>query len=219
MSLDRASEFRIAVVTPTFPGRARMLGRAVASVAAQDLPAVAHVIANDVDGEGAGPTRQRGIDAVLTGGEPWGSQGSEPMAGWVAFLDDDDELMPHHLSTLAKAASETGADVVWPWFQVVGGGDPFPQHEGRQWDSADPHSFPITALVNVETLLEVGTRFGRGIVDGPMAGEDLPFWTDLLSSPGVVGHHVPVRTWLWHHHGANTSGQPHRRPGAGELSN
>jgi hypothetical protein len=192
----------VAVVTPTFPERSStMIARAAASVHRQQYPALTHIVVTDIHEDGAGPTRQRGIDTAL----------GDARIEYIAFLDDDDELMPNHLAVLVAAAREHDADVVWPWFQVIGGNDPFPQHEGRQWQHDDPHSFPITAIVRADTLIGTGVRFGRGHVDGPMAGEDLPFWTELLNSPGVVGHHVPMRTWLWYHHGRNTSGQPHRR--------
>jgi len=54
--------------------------------------------------EGAAATRQRALTEVRT--------------EWVAFLDDDDEFMPHHLLSLITHASATGADFVYSWFTI-----------------------------------------------------------------------------------------------------
>jgi glycosyltransferase involved in cell wall biosynthesis len=129
---------------------------------------------------------------------------------WVAFLDDDDELLPCHLEFLVDLATANGADVAYGWFEVEGGSDPFPQHRGRQFDIADPHIFPITALVNRELVVEAAASF-RDDPDGTgnWGVQDLPFWAALWNAGGkFVG--APDITWRWHHHGANTSGVPTR---------
>lgn len=185
----------VTVVIPTIPGRGPMLQRAIRSCLAQRLAPVALSIACDTTGEGAGPTRTRAMRAVTT--------------EWLAFLDDDDELDDMHLSRCAEVATETGCDVVVPWFTIVGADgrhredwNPFPQHRGRQFDPADPHSFPITCLVR--TAVTDGLEF-PAFHDGDWAGDDFAFWC-ALGARGAEFVSIPDRTWWWHHHGRNTSG-------------
>lgn len=188
----------ITVVIPTIPGREQMLSRAVESAARQSLTPAAIVVEADETGTGAAATRNRALQRVTT--------------PWVAFLDDDDELDSEHLLTLAQAQAETAADVIWPWFRVEGGGDPFPQHRGRQWDPQDPHIFPITVLARTDLLRQVGwfTEGERIAPDGRVvSGEDWRLWC-ALSDAGARFHHVDATTWTWRHHGRNTSGRPER---------
>ena len=192
---------RISIVTPSIPTRATELVRALRSAAFQSFPPAAISVAVDLDREGAAVTRTRACQAVET--------------EWIAFLDDDDELWPDHLLTLATAQAETGADVVYPWCEVVGGSDPFPQFEGQPWDPAAPHLFPITTLVRTEVVEAAGYFLGPRLdptefdpPDMTEGGEDWPFWLRVNEIATI--HHHPERTWTWHHHGGNTSGRPDR---------
>lgn len=189
----------ITVVIPTIPGRAHLLRRALDSAAAQTLSPAAIVVEMDETGTGAAATRNRALAHVDT--------------PWVAFLDDDDELDPEHLMTLARAQIDSGADLLWPWFRVVGGTDPFPGNRGRQWDPANPHQFPINVLLRRELLDGLGgfEAIPDGILDplGMRAGEDWHLWL-ALSELGARFHHVDAETWTWHHHSSNTSGLPSR---------
>jgi glycosyltransferase involved in cell wall biosynthesis len=190
----------ITVITPTIGPRSRkMLPRAIESVKSQTLLPIEHLIEEDTEREGPAVVRNRALTKVKT--------------DWIAFLDDDDYLLPEHLETLARAQSDTGADVVWPWFRVEGGGDPFPAFYGRQWNPDDPHQVPITALLRTEAVRAVGgfttVPPGSKHADGNRAGEDWELWL-ALSAAGYRFHHVKKRTWVWCHHGRNTSGLPHR---------
>jgi glycosyltransferase involved in cell wall biosynthesis len=187
----------IAVVVPTIPPRAALLERALSSVAAQTLQPDQVLVETDTDKEGPAFVRNRAASKAET--------------TWLAFLDDDDELMPHHLQTLLDHQRETGADVVWPWFTVVGGGDPFPMFRGRQWVRDDPHIFPITALVRRSLFNLVGGFLpSRGQhPDGHETGEDFNLWL-RLSDAGAIFSHTPETTWTWHHDSGNTSGLPSR---------
>jgi glycosyltransferase involved in cell wall biosynthesis len=186
----------ITVCIPTIPPRTKLLERALASVHAQTFPAVAIEIATDYDKRGAAATRNAALFRAET--------------DWVAFLDDDDELYPQHLERLVACQVETDADVVWPWFDVVGGDDPFPEFEHRDWDPLVPHSFPITTLVRRGWALNVG-----GFPPGPDphnrvgAGEDWAFWK-ALDAAGARFAHLHERTWAWHHDSSNTGGLPSR---------
>jgi hypothetical protein len=183
---------RITVVIPSVPPRADKLRRALESVTQQTHPVHAVSIAVDHDREGAGPTRTRAMMAVDT--------------EWLAFLDDDDEMRPFHLEYLMRAQAETGADVVIPWFEVYGGGDPFPMHRGRQFDVRDPHIFPITVLVRTE-LAQVGSFPKPDPQRADWSGDDFPFWLQMARA-GATFHSIPDQTWVWHHWGGNLSGLP-----------
>lgn len=184
----------ITVVTATIPPRAALLTRAVRSVAQQTMQPRAHFIVWDHDREGAPPTRHRGLMQVTT--------------PWVAFLDDDDELMPHHLQRLSEHAVETGADYVYSWFEVVGGRDPFPPtHFSEPFDPANPIETTITTLIRTDLAQAIGFHaMNRGEAN---TGEDYGMLLGCLKVGANISHLVE-RTWYWHHDSHNTSGRPDR---------
>jgi glycosyltransferase involved in cell wall biosynthesis len=187
----------ISVITATISGREKFLQEARNSVAAQTYPGrVEHLVERDHAGEGPSVCRNRAV--------------ARARGEWLSFLDDDDYFLPQHLEHLFNEAMEHGADVVWPWYRVEGGRDPFPAFRGRQWDPAVPHQFPITALVRTDLFSGFDT-VPDGAVDkhGQRAGEDWRLWL-ALSTAGAVFHHTPEITWVWRHHGRNTSGLPSR---------
>jgi hypothetical protein len=183
----------ITLVTPSIPPRAQLLGRLLASAAVQTHPIYSVSVALDHDKDGAGPTRTRALRQAQT--------------EWVAFADDDDELLPHHVATLLATAEETGADVVWPWFQVIGGSDPIACNRGLQWNHTTPHTFPITALVRNEIAQKC--HFPAPLEGAGCSGEDFNFWMQM-SNLGAKFHHVNEITWNWYHNSGNTAGLPSR---------
>lgn len=194
--------YDVTVCIPTFPGREAMLHRAVRSVSAQTWSPRAIEIASDTEREGAAVTRDRAWRAART--------------DWVAFLDDDDELLPRHLELLVACAKLTDADLVFPWFTVVGGADPFPQHFGMPWDDAVPRQTTITFLIRREWLERVGGFDDPdptldAAPDGNRAGEDYRLILRLVEQGAKIVH-LPEKTWIWYHHNGNTSGMPSRRP-------
>lgn len=190
------SEFDITVAIPAHPARLRnnMLTRALNSVAHQTAPAAAVSLAIDLHREGAAPTRQRALEAVQT--------------PWVAFLDSDDVFMPQHLKNMMRHARETEADFVYSWFQMVGGGDPFPEtHFSNDFDPENPIETTVTTLVRTELAKSVGFyALDRGEVN---SGEDRRFTLGCLAAGAKISH-LKERTWYWFHHGQNTSGLPGR---------
>jgi len=186
----------ISVVIPSIPTRGHLLDRALASVRAQTLLPEDVIVTFDDDRQGAAATRQRGLERVVT--------------PWVAFLDDDDEFLPGHLAALHAAASDGGADVLYPWFEVVGGTDPLRLNGrtplGQPFDGAalaEHNYIPITVLARAEAVRTAGGFSGLD------TQEDHGLWLRLLAA-GARFQHVPAVTWRWHHHAANTSGLPTR---------
>jgi glycosyltransferase involved in cell wall biosynthesis len=192
----------ITICTPTHLARMRngLLNRAMASVAIQTKPAAAFSIAVDVDREGAAATRQRALDAVRT--------------SWVAFLDSDDYFLPNHLAVLSEHALESGADFVYSWFKIedqfgrILEDDPVfpPGHYLNPFDPEDPIETTMTVLVRTELAKQVGFQaLNRG--HNQNSGEDRFFTLGCLKAGGKISHLVE-KTWIWSHHGRNTSGLP-----------
>jgi hypothetical protein len=135
---------------------------------------------------------------------------------WTAFLDSDDWFLPNHLSTLLHWAEETDADYVYSWFylaygpdRIMGDFDPVfpPTHFSEPWNPDEPRHTTITVMVRTELAKEVG--FWTVPDDGEIAhrkGEDWDF-TLGCNRLGKI-YHVPERTWVWNHHGLNSSGMP-----------
>lgn len=184
----------ITVVIPSIPPRADMLQRAISSVLAQTHRAAAIAVAIDTHREGAAVTRNRALQSVRT--------------PWTAFLDDDDEFMPQHLEKLWTYAQMTGADFVYSWFAVVGGGDPFPStHFTEPFDYANPVETTITTLVRTTLAQEIGMQsLARGQQN---SGEDYRLVLKLVECGAKIVH-LAERTWYWHHDSKNTSGLPGR---------
>jgi glycosyltransferase involved in cell wall biosynthesis len=212
----------ITVAIPTIPPRDGYLRRALRSVDAQTLRPDHVSVVVDRDGNGASETRNRA----------WMRCESD----WVAFLDDDDELLPHHLEHLLDVARETNADMVYPWHRIVGAhGQLMPDYLGAQGVPFDPtglfgcdpalvddpdegfdsrsagnaHNWiPINVLLRRELLVEAG---GFSAPPGE-ACEDWRLWRRLVKLGANIVH-TPEITWVWHWHGSNTEGRPERWKG------
>lgn len=199
----------ITVCIPAHPARGRaddpstMFGRAVASVQAQTWGPSPLSLAMDLDRAGAAVTRQRALDAVTT--------------PWTAFLDSDDFFLPGHLEALAGHAEDTGADYVYSWFKIM---TPIglilerdtvfpPGHYLDPWDPERPRQTTITIMVRTDLIREAGgfmTQPEGPEIGGLRAGEDFDM-TVRCNQIGRISHLVQ-KTWIWHHHGMNSSGLP-----------
>jgi glycosyltransferase involved in cell wall biosynthesis len=188
----------IGVCIPSIPPRRELLQRAISSVTNQILPVELISVAFDVLHEGAWATRNRAVSNLVN-------------AEWVVFLDDDDELMPHFTRRLYDAALETGADMVWGWYDVIGGSDPFPHYRGRQYNIEQPHIVPITYMVRTEYVLEALHSMGgfQADVVGAWDVQDMPLINYMVKG-GAKLHAIEDTVWRWYHHGGNTSGMPGR---------
>lgn len=211
----------VAVCIPTIPAREDKLRHAVASANRQTLPPdVVGSIRVELDdvGEGAAPTRNRA----------WQNADAE----WIAFLDDDDELRPTHVKLCLERALDTGADLVYPWFNILNesGADityndplrvPVDGHyvspygvafnDDLRHELMTRNNFiPVTVLVRRELLGDVGGFPVPRTDEWPEdCCEDWGLWRRLLNA-GAKFEHLPRRTWIWSWHGRNTSGKPWR---------
>lgn len=190
----------VTVVTPHIPTRRTELLRALGSVTTQTLLPAAVSIAVDHHHAGSAATRNRALFAAST--------------TWVAFLDDDDAFEPAHLAELVAVAESSGADVVYSGCTVIGpGGQLLPVRDewgrfGQPFDAdllRRRSYLPVTALVRTELAQRVG---GFRCPPGSPY-DDWGLWLALLDSGAKFVHH-PVHTWLWWHHGRNTSGDGSR---------
>lgn len=217
------AELTVAVCVPTIPPRRALLDRALGSVWRQTRPPDQVVVTMDHEGLGAGPTRNR----------CWRSADTD----YVAFLDDDDELLPEHLETCLQALDESGADVAYPWFHLVGWEEATPwrpdplavpvngelRHPlgvsfGReQADHMRRHAFiPISTVVRRAALVDSGGFPTPGSPEWPRDNfEDWGCWLRLLDR-GATFVHVPRRTWIcYHSETEGTSGRPWRETPVG----
>jgi glycosyltransferase involved in cell wall biosynthesis len=210
----------VGVSIASIPPRAPLLARALASVCAQTRPADQIVVHIDHEGVGAPDSKNAALAAIAT--------------DWVAFLDDDDEFLPQHLEHLLQTAEETGADLVYPWYQGINMGIfHIPDELGnlriplgipfRQVHAdmilAGNNFIPTTVLVRTQLAQEVGgfavsgARGPHDNIEGD-TGDDRALWQRLLNAGAKFVHH-PEITWEWCGHdgvsGAHTSGMPWRR--------
>lgn len=192
---------KVTVAIPTVAPRAARLAKALSSVSAQTSPPGAIAIAYDGLHQGAAANRDRALAMVDT--------------EFVAFLDDDDQMKPEHLRALRQHLDDTGADLVYPWFEVVGGTDPFPQFEHAPWDDQAPHQVPVTFLARTGAIRDAGgfsyawdisQCSDPGVdADGHRMGEDYRLILRLVKAGATISH-LDQRSWLWFHHESNSSG-------------
>jgi glycosyltransferase involved in cell wall biosynthesis len=172
--------------------RSGIFDRAIESIEWQTRPVDAISISVDTTHAGAAKTRNRALAGVTT--------------QWSAFLDSDDQWRPNHIAALMDHAEKTGADLVYPWFTVPEGWDPFPQFEGQPFSAKaleTQNYIPVTVLVRTDLIREVGGFQPKGPPENPC--DDYGAWDALLRA-GAKFSHLNMRTWYWHW-GDNTNGR------------
>lgn len=189
----------VAVCIASIPPRREQLARAIGSVIRQTRPADELHVAFDHNHDGEAPTRNRVIACAKT--------------DWVAILDDDDEFDPIHLEAMLGHAGLAGADVVYSWYEVIGGTDPHPHVFGQPWDPAHPVQTTVTLLWRRSLLEELGgfrpLPADNGVDEnGNRHGPDF----DIVLRANALGakiSHLPQVTWKWHHWGTSTPRHPY----------
>jgi SAM-dependent methyltransferase len=194
----------LTVLVTTIPTRQDRLTVALTSIETQTLkPGTVHV-QTDIYKEGAPVNRDRGIEEVKT--------------KYVALLDDDDYFYPDHLEALYTTAIDTDADIVYSWFDVDGGTDPFPENFGQPWNPDKPIQTTVTILAKTDVIRKAGGYSSTaGMSDDEIAqfaqgntiGEDFRLVCNA-NKMGAKIVHVPKKTWSYVHHSSNTSGRTDR---------
>lgn len=178
-------------------GLGGLLERAVRSAGeAQTFKPARILVQLDADREGAAATRNHALETVDT--------------EWVAFLDDDDELLPDHLKLCGRAARLTAADVVYPGYQPVGGGDPVGCF-GIPFDGEllqRRNFIPATTLCRTEAVLAAGGFQPHPDEHGDPC-EDWGLWL-AMHEQGATFYHLPRVTWRWNLAPGSTRGRPDR---------
>lgn len=170
----------IAVITPTLPERRLMLMENMASVYNQTLKPTEHLIG--IDYEKVGPVYIRNKLAFATKCE------------WLAFLDDDDLMMPRHLELLAAASRDQ--DVVWSESQVWGRPGFNVKHICSTKALDAGNHIPITVLVRKSSFVDAG-----GFPEVPYS-EDWELWKTLRDK-GAGFACVHETTWIYRWWGGN----------------
>ena len=168
----------IAVITPSLPSRAEMLGEACESVARQTLQPREHLIGVDWGRRGSAYMRNQLVAA---------SRHSD----WIAFLDDDDLMWPHHLERLAEETL-AGADIVYSNCDgpaVVRAFDPEALGIGN--------FIPATVLMRRSLFRSLnGFMPSSAVAQG---WEDWDLWKRALAA-GARFAYVPQKTWVYRMH-------------------
>lgn len=207
---------KVAVIVPTIPGRERLLSRALASVNRQTYRPTQVIVVHDAERTGAAHTRNRGLARVGIN------------IDLIAWLDDDDEFMSHHIKVCVRAFdNDLGVDLVYPTPRLLPPGtrDPTATSLNGNWVlpwgiqfglEQERHMrlhgnfIPITHLVRAEKVREVGGFPIPGTPEWPRPNvEDWGYMIRLLDA-GARFHHVNRVTWLWHVHATHTGGEPTR---------
>lgn len=181
----------VTIIVPTIPERVRTFTpRAMRSVYRQDYSPIGVMMIVDGDHDGAAVTRNRGI--MVTRSE------------WVAFVDDDDVIYPHHIRTLLEHALATGADVTYSHYLTFRNGEPCGDPLGgsaREFDAVrlrKSNYIPVTTLCRTDAVKSAG-----GFQSDP---EDYGLWIAMLNA-GATFSYVPEITWEWHFHDHQTGGR------------
>jgi glycosyltransferase involved in cell wall biosynthesis len=167
----------VTVITPTIVGREGLLLECIESVKGQIEPVADHRWLLDVERRGPAYTRNRIAMDINT--------------EWIAFLDDDDLLLPEHFN-LHKEFVDT-ADVIFSWGEVVhgdGGRALFDSSYNEERILAGHNSIPVTATVRRSLFNRVGG------FDLNERFEDWALWKALI----LVGARFQcIQTVTWHY--------------------
>jgi glycosyltransferase involved in cell wall biosynthesis len=179
---------RIIVVTPSLPERDAFRAEAIASVKAQTLRPVDHLVMIDEERRGPAATLNAMLPHIVESG-----------ADWVAQLADDDVMYPNHLRVLADASED--ADVVYTFCDVEGRGGWNPNTHFDADLLRVMNYIPATTLIRTSLCVELdGWR-----ENSAYGFEDWDFWLRALDT-GARFVCVPIRTWCYRFHGSNLSG-------------
>ena len=172
---------KIAVITPTVCSRTSLLEECKKSVLAQTWKGdVFHAIGVDNAKVGAATMRNNIV------------RGLDPSYDWLAFVDDDDMLLPEHIATLVSASN--GADVVYSNCQEEGFTKTWNTREFNYDAVKEANYIPVTVLMRRSMFEKVG-----GFQSEPYPGEDQHLWLRAALA-GARFAYVPQTTWTYRQH-------------------
>lgn len=193
----------VTVIIPTIRPRIEngMLDKALASVNAQTWKPFEVIVEEDTDHIGSAATRNIALQRVRT--------------GWVAFLDDDDEMLPEHLDSLYLHAMDTDADLVYS-VPIVPQSPTYVRQQGFWWQPFDEERERIQSYIQSTVLVRTDIlRKGGGFwcPEGSIY-DDWGMVLGVLDAGGKVSH-LEKETFIWNHWGFGGPGRPGNTSGQG----
>ena len=189
----------ISIVLPTH-NRAQLLPRAVRSVLAQSDPDFELLVIDDGSSDGtqqtlapfAGDARVR----LLRNDTPGGASAARNRAirsasgEWVAFLDDDDEMLPDYLAHLrAHLRTAPAAGLVWTGVERLYHDSTPPRSETllwhEHWDGAEQreHAFLLFFALSFGVAARRSALLDAGLFDERFSGsEDIDLGMRLVAA-------------------------------------
>lgn len=213
----RAPQETVSVVIPT-RGRPALLRRAVRSALAQSRPALEVVVV--VDGDD--PETDRALDELADprlrvvrlpaarGGAGARNAGVGAAAGdWIAFLDDDDEWLPHKLEAQLRAAAASAHAYPVLCSRLIArsprGDYLWPRRVPRPGEPASEYLFARSSLFQGEGIIQTTMLVApRALLLRVPFTEGLPRhqeWDWVLRAagqPGVGIEFVPEALAIWY---------------------
>ncbi len=172
----------VTVITPTVPGRERLLEACQASVQDQTVH-VDHLIALDENRAGPQALRNQMVEQATT--------------EWVLPLDDDDTLDPACVETLLERRGD--GEIVYPWVRCDPETAPMSMIVNKLFDPQALfrlNFIPVTALVKRDVWRMLGGQ-------RPEPLEDWRMWQRAWLH-GVRFQCVPEVLWTYSFQGQNT---------------
>lgn len=196
----RSPQITISAVIPTY-NRASLLGRAIDSVLAQTRPVQEIIVVDDggtddtaevVARYGKAVKYVRRVNGGLAAARNTGVQNSR--CDWVAFLDDDDEWLPHRIESQVAVLTKNPSAI------LCYGGLLNRRPEGKETylPAVPPHRLlrtfrlknpftPISVLVRRDTFQKVG-----GFNEALRCVEDWEFHARILQGNTLVSVDAPI---------------------------
>lgn len=174
----------VSIITPVANYHSDLLPRCAASVEAQTIPAT-HIVVHDVEGRGAGWTRNKGLRQIDT--------------PFVTFLDADDLIEPDFIEECLQAYDEKRY-LYTDWVQ----NDEYVPAPDCAWKGQAWHC--ITTLLPTVWAQHVG-----GFDETLPAGEDTYFYMKLTRG-GMCGKRVAKPLFHYSAEGRRSLGFPNSAP-------
>jgi hypothetical protein len=179
------------------------LAPALATIAAQDYPRVEVVVVGASGPEHSplpdrcGPHRLRFVRCAARRNRPEAANtGLDAATGdWITFLDDDDALLPDHVSGLMAARAHAPDAGVIHCFARATFADGRTQRFGQPFGLVELYArnfMHLSTAVFARSLLSLGCRFDETL----LTHQDWDFFLQLAQFTPF--HFVPRETFVWH---------------------